>query len=77
MLQLGMLVPQKKKQALVNCDLKTVPYRLAILLCLTIWQRDQTKKFVNLECLNVFDDRAILFIPDKLKTASLVITYLY
>ena len=31
-------------------------------------QRDQTIKFVNLECLKVFDDRAILFIPDKLKT---------
>ena len=36
--------------------------------CLTTGQRDQTIKFLNLECLKVFDDRAILFIPDKLKT---------
>ena len=58
----------KKKQALVNCDLKAVSHRLATLLCLTTGQRDQTIKFLNLECLKVFDDRAILFIPDKLKT---------
>ena len=60
----------KKQQALVNCDLKAVPHRLPILLCLTSGQRDQTIKFLNLECLKVLDDRAILFIPDKLKTAS-------
>ena len=35
--------------------------------CLTTGQRDQTIKFLNLECLKVFDDRAILFIPHKLK----------
>ena len=39
-----------------------------MLLCLTIGQREQTIKFLNLECLKVFDDRAILSIPDKLKT---------
>ena len=43
--------------------------RLAILLCLATGQRDQTIKFLNLECFKAFDDRAILFIPDKLKTA--------
>ena len=57
-----------KQQALVNCELKAVLHRLPILLCLTTGQRDQTIKFLNLECLKVFDDRAILFIPDKLKT---------
>ena len=31
-------------------------------------QRDQSIQFLNLECLKVFDHRAILFIPDKLKT---------
>ena len=36
--------------------------------CLTTGQRDQTIKFLNLECLKVFDDRAILSISDKLKT---------
>ena len=36
--------------------------------CLTTGQRDQTIKFLNLECLKVFNDRANLFIPDKLKT---------
>ena len=51
---------------LVNCDLKTVSHRLAILLCLTTGQRDQTIKILFLECLKVFDDRAILFILDKL-----------
>ena len=44
-------------------------HRLSIILCLTTRQHDQTNKFLNLECLKVFDDRAILFIPDKLKTA--------
>ena len=51
---------------LANCDLKTVSHRLAILLCLTTGKRDQTIKILNLECLKVFDDRAILFILDKL-----------
>ena len=46
-------------------------HRLIISLCLTTGQRDQTIKFLNLECLKVFDDRAILFIPDKLKTTRL------
>ena len=58
----------KNQQVLVNCDPKVVSHRLAILLCLTTGQRDQTIKFLNLGCLKVFDDRAILFIPDKLKT---------
>ena len=58
----------KKQQALVNCDLKAVSHRLAILLCLTTGQRGQTIKFLNLECLKAFNDRAILFISDKLKT---------
>ena len=58
----------RKQQARVNCDLKALSHRLTILLCLTTGQRDQTIKFLNLECLKVFDDRAILFIPDKLKT---------
>ena len=58
----------KKQQALVNCDLKTVSHRLAILLCPTKGQLDQTVKFLNLECLKVIDDKAILLIPDKLKT---------
>ena len=58
----------KKQQALANCDLKAASHRLAMLLCLTTGQRDQTIKFLNPECLKVFDDRAILFIPDKLKT---------
>ena len=61
----------KNQQVLVNCDPKVVSHRLAILLCLTTGQRDQTIKFLNLECLKVFDDRAVLFIPDKLKTTRL------
>ena len=58
----------KKQQTLVNCDRKAVSHRLAILLCLTLGQLDQTIKFLNLECLKMFNDRAILFIPDKLKS---------
>ena len=58
----------KKQQALVNCDLKAVSHRLAISLCLTTGQRHQTIKFLNPECLKLFDDSAILFISDKLKT---------
>ena len=38
----------KSKPTLTNCDLKTLSHRLAILLCLTTGQRDQTIK-----CLNV------------------------
>ena len=60
----------KKQQTLVNCDLKTVSHRLTILLCVTTGQRDQPIKFLNLECLKVSDDRTILFISDKLKTAT-------
>ena len=57
----------EKQQALVNYDLKAVSHRVAMLLCLTTGQCDQTIKYLNLECLKGFDDTAILFIPDKLK----------
>ena len=58
----------KSKPALTNCDLKTLSHRLAILLCLTTGQRDQTIKYLNLDCIKISSDKVLLFVPETLKT---------
>ena len=59
----------KSKPTLTNCDLKTLCHRLAMLLCLTTGQRDQTIKCLNLDCIKVSSDKGVLFVPETLKTA--------
>ena len=58
----------KSKPTLTNCDLKTLSHRLAILLCLTTGQRDQTIKCLNLDCIKISSDKVVLFVPETLKT---------
>ena len=58
----------KSKPTLINCDLKTLSHRLAILLCLTTGQRDQTIKCLNLDCIKISSDKVVLFVPETLKT---------
>ena len=58
----------KSKPALTNCYLKTLSHRLAILLCLTTGQRDQTIKCLNLDCIKISSDKVVLFVPETLKT---------
>ena len=58
----------KSKPALTNCDLKTPPHILVILLCLTTGQRDQTIKCLNLDYIKISGDKVVLFVPETLKT---------
>ena len=58
----------KSKPTLINCDLETLSHRLAILLCLTTGQRDQTIKCLNLYCIKISGDNVVLFVPETLKT---------
>ena len=58
----------KSKPALTNCDLKTLSHRLAIILCLTTGQRDQTIKCLNLDYITISSDKVLLFMPETLKT---------
>ena len=57
----------KSKPTHRNCDLKTLSYRLAILLCLTTVQRDQTIKCLNLDYIKISSDKVVLFVPETLK----------
>ena len=59
----------KSKPTLTNCDLKTLSHRLAILLCLTTGQKDQTIKCLNLDCIKISSDKVVLFVPETLKIA--------
>ena len=58
----------KSKPALTNCDPKTLSHILAILLCLTASQRDQTIKCLSLDCIKISSDKIVLFVPGNLKT---------
>ena len=58
----------KSKPTLTNCDLKTLSHRLAILLCLTKGQRDQTIKCFNLDYIKISSDKTVWFVPETLKT---------
>ena len=61
----------KSKSTLTNCYLKTLSHRLAILLCLTTGQRDQTTKCLNLDYIKISSDKIVLFVPETLKTTRL------
>ena len=60
MLQLGTLLKVftfiKPKPTLTDCDLKTISHRLAIVLCLTTGQRDQTIRCLNLDYIKISGD---------------------
>ena len=58
----------KSKPALTNCHLKTLSHILAVLLCLTTGQRDQTIKCWNLYYINISSDKVVLLAPETVKT---------
>ena len=58
----------KSKPALTNFDLKALSHRLAILLCLTTSQRDQTMKCLNSDYLKISSVKVVLFVLETLKT---------
>ena len=43
-------------------------HRLAILLCLTIGQRDQLIKWLNLNYIKISSDKKVIFVSETLKT---------
>ena len=57
----------KSLPSLDECDLKTLSYRLAILLCLKTGQRDQTTSYMNLDLTKSEIDKVTIFIPELLK----------
>ena len=60
----------KSVASLDECDLKTLLYRLAILLCLTIGRRDQTTSYMNLDLIKFETDKATIFVPELVKKTS-------
>ena len=61
----------KSKPPLTDCDLKTTPHKLALLLCLATGQRDQTIENLNFNYTNIFSDKVVLFVPETLKSIRL------
>ena len=57
----------KSIKALKKYDLKSLLYRLAILLCITTGQRDQTLFYVNIDLMKFEADKVTIFIPELLK----------
>ena len=57
----------KSLPSLDKCDLKTLSYRLAILLCLTTGQRDQTISYMNLDLMKVETDKVTIIVSELLK----------
>ena len=52
----------KSLKALKQCDLKSLSYRLAVLLCITTGQRDQTLFYMNIDLMMFEADKVtILF----------------
>ena len=58
---------RKSLKALKQCDLKSLSYRLAILLCITTGQRDQTLFFMNIDLMKFEADKVTIFVPELLK----------
>ena len=65
----------KSKPTLTNCCLKTLSHRLAILLCLTTGQRDQTIKCLNLDYIKISSDKVVLLVPENHQARSSFTTY--
>ena len=52
----------KYKPTLPSCNLKTVSHGLAILICLTTGQRDQTIQCLNLNYVTILNEKLILIV---------------
>ena len=57
----------KSLKALKQCDLKSLSYQLAILLCITTGQRDQTLFYMNIDLMMFEADKVTIFVPELLK----------
>ena len=51
----------------LECDLKTLSYTLAILLCLAAGQRDQEIYYMDLDLMRFKTDKITIFVPELLK----------
>ena len=58
----------KSKPTLTDCDLKTLSHRLAIILCLTTAQKEQTIECFDLDYVKISSDKVALFMRETLKT---------
>ena len=58
----------KSKPTLTDCDLKTLSHRLAIILCLTTAQKEQTIQWFDLDYVKISSDKVALFMRETLKT---------
>ena len=59
----------KSLKALKQCDLKSLSYRLAILLCITTGQRDQTLLYMSID-LMMFEAHKVTIVVPELLTSS-------
>ena len=57
----------KSLKVLKQCDLKSLSYRVAILLCITTGQRDQTLFYMNIDLMMFEADKVTIFVPELLK----------
>ena len=56
----------KSLEALKQCRLRSLSYRLAILLCITTGQRDQTLFNMNIDLMMFEADKVTIFVPELL-----------
>ena len=61
----------KSLLSLDECDLKTLSYKLAILLCLAAGQRDQEIYYMDLDLMKFKTDKITIFVPELLKQTYL------
>ena len=59
---------QVKTKSQKLCELTTDFHRLALLLCLTAGQRDQTIKCLNWNYITISSNEVVFFVPENLKT---------
>ena len=57
----------KSLKALKQCDLKSLSYRLATLLCITTGQRDQLLFYMKKDLMKFEADRVTIFVPELFK----------
>ena len=57
----------KSIKILKQCDLKSLSYCLAILLCIRTGQRDQSLFYKNIELMMFEADKITVFVPELLK----------
>ena len=57
----------KSLKDLKQCDLKSLSYRLAILLCITTGRRDQALFYMSIDLMMFEVDKVTIFVPELLK----------